>query len=125
MVRFRTQRLGRRNRLFSRIQFRKGRTRRDGASIEQVGWYDPISKDPAKQLNLNEERIKYWVEKGAQPSDTVCDMLAKRNLIGPKAMAAWEARRARDRKRVEDAKAAATAAAAAAAVPAEAEKKPE
>lgn len=116
MVRIRMQRTGRRNRPFFRIQVLDERTRRDGASIEQVGWYDPIAKDPAKQLNLNEERIKYWVGVGAQPSDTVRDMLAKRNLIDTKA---WEARRARDRKRVEEAKAAA------AAVPAEGEKKAE
>lgn len=106
------QRTGRRNRPFFRIQVLDERTRRDGASIEQVGWYDPVAKDPAKQLNLNEERIKYWMGVGAQPSDTVRDMLAKRNLMGSKPMAAWEARRARDRKRVEEAKAAAAAASA-------------
>jgi small subunit ribosomal protein S16 len=109
------QRTGRRNRPFFRIQVLDERKRRDGASIEQLGWYDPIAKDPAKQVKLDEERVKYWIGVGAQPSDTVRDMLAKRNLIKSEK---WEAQRARDRKRVEEAKAAAAAAA-----PAEGEKK--
>jgi len=115
VVRIRMQRIGRSRRPFYRIQVLDERVRRDGAAIEQVGWYDPLAKDPAKQIKLNEERVKYWIGVGAQPSDTVRDMLGKRNLIktGP-----WEARRARDRKGVEE-----RAAKAAAAAPAE--KKPE
>jgi small subunit ribosomal protein S16 len=118
VVRIRLQRTGRKNRPFYRIQVLDERTRRDGAGIEQIGWYDPVSRDEAKQLNLNEERAKYWISKGAQPSDTVRDILAKRKLIDT---TEWEARRARDRERVQ----ARAAAAAAAAAPAEAEKKAE
>jgi len=116
VVRIRMQRIGRSRRPFYRIQVLDERVRRNGASIEQVGWYDPIAKDPAKQVQLNEDRVKYWIGVGAQPSDTVRDMLAKRNLIklGP-----WEARRLRDRKGVEE------RAAKAAAAPAEGEKKAE
>jgi small subunit ribosomal protein S16 len=110
------QRIGRSRRPFYRIQVLDHRVRRDGASIEQVGWYDPIAKDPAKQVKLNEERVKYWIGVGAQPSETVKDMLAKRNLIK---LEAWEARRARDRRGVEE------RAAKAAAAPAEGEKKAE
>jgi small subunit ribosomal protein S16 len=115
------QRTGRKNRPFYRIQVLDGRIRRDGAAIEQLGWYNPLERDPAKAINLNEERAKYWIGVGAQPSDTVRDMFAKRNLI---ATAPWEAERARERKIVEDQKAAAAAAAAPAA-PAEGEKKAE
>ena len=106
MVRIRMQRTGRKNRPFYRIQVLDKRTRRDGASIEQLGWYDPLAKDPAKQVNLNEERAKYWISVGAQPSDTVRDFLARRNLVETKS---WEAERARQRKVVEDQKAAAAA----------------
>ena len=102
------QRTGRKNRPFYRIQVLDKRTRRDGASIEQLGWYDPMAKDPAKQVNLNEERAKYWISVGAQPSDTVRDFFARRNLVETKS---WEAKRARQRKHVEDTKAAAAAAA--------------
>ena len=116
MVRIRMQRTGRKNRPFYRIQVLDKRVRRDGAAIEQVGWFNPLERDAAKALNLNEERLKYWLSVGAQPSDTIRDMLAKRNLVqtGP-----WEAERARQRKLVEDRKAAAAAA------PAEGEKKKE
>jgi small subunit ribosomal protein S16 len=101
------QRTGRTNRPFYRIQVLDKRARRNGASIEQLGWYDPIEKNPAKQLKLDEERVKYWIGVGAQPSDTLRDILAKKNLIktGP-----WEKLRARERANVEAAKAAAAAA---------------
>lgn len=112
MVRIRLQRLGRRNHPFYRINAVDKRTRREGAPIEQLGWYDPLAKDPAKQVSLNSDRIKYWLGKGAQPSDTVRDMLAKANLVD---LAAWEADRKADREMVEKKKVAAEAAAAAAA----------
>lgn len=107
MVRIRMTRTGRKNRPFYRIQVLDKRERRDGAFIEQIGWYDPIAKDPAKQLKIDEARAKHWLSVGAQPSDTVRDMLAKRSLLpsGP-----WEAERSRQRKVVEAQKAAAAAA---------------
>jgi small subunit ribosomal protein S16 len=118
VVRIRLQRTGRKNRPFYRIQVLDERTRRDGAGIEQLGWYDPVSRDEAKQLNLNEERAKYWISVGAQPSDTVRDIFAKRKLIDT---TAWEARRNTERERVKSR----AAAAAAAAAPAEGAKKAE
>ncbi len=97
MVRIRMQRLGRRNRPFYRINAVDKRKRRNGKVIENLGWYDPIARDEAKQLSLNSERIKYWLSVGAQPSDTVRDFLAKAELID---VAAWEADRKADRDRV-------------------------
>lgn len=104
------QRYGRRNRPFYRIAAVEKRARRDGPVIENLGWYNPLSLDATKQLELNEERVKYWIAKGAQPSDTVRDFLAKRNLVDLKS---WEADRAHDRKMVAEKKAKAEAAAAA------------
>jgi small subunit ribosomal protein S16 len=104
VVKIRLQRTGRKNRPFYRIQVLDERTRRDGASIEQLGWYDPVNRDESKQLNLNEERAKYWLSKGAQPSDTMRDILAKRNLVD---RGQWEAVRARRRQVIEAKKAAA------------------
>ncbi|MCC6427783.1 MAG: 30S ribosomal protein S16 [Phycisphaerales bacterium] len=101
------QRFGRRNRPFYRIAAIDRRTRRDGAPVEELGWYNPVEKNPAKQITLNEDRVKYWLSKGARPSDTVRDMLAKRNLINVKD---WESDRADDRKKVEAKKAAEAAA---------------
>jgi len=97
MVRIRMQRLGRRNRAFFRIAAAEKRTRRNGPVVETLGFYDPIEKDAAKALRLNEERLKYWLSKGAQPSDTVRDMLARRGLIET---ADWEKERAWQRKHV-------------------------
>ncbi len=119
MVRIRMQRTGRTRRACYRIAVQDERSRRDGRFIEQVGWYDPIAADPARQLSLKEDRIKYWLGVGAQPSDTVRDMLAKRNLGDLKS---WEARRARQRDLATRKKEAAPAAPAA---PAAGEKKKE
>ncbi|GMV24828.1 MAG: hypothetical protein AMXMBFR58_08590 [Phycisphaerae bacterium] len=107
MLRIRLQRFGRKNRPFYRISAVDKRTRRDGAPVEELGWYNPVEKDPAKQISLNEERVKHWLSKGAQPTDTVRDMLAKRNLIN---VDQWNADRADDRKKVEAKKAAEAAA---------------
>ena len=57
------------------------RSPRDGRVIEELGWYDPNTKDPDKKLSLNRERIEYWLSKGAQPSEMVSDLL-KRQGIG-------------------------------------------
>ncbi|MEM1329791.1 MAG: 30S ribosomal protein S16 [Planctomycetota bacterium] len=101
MVRIRMQRLGRRNRPFYRINAMDSRTRRNGAVIENLGWYDPVAPDEDKQVHLKEERIRHWLEKGAQPSDTMADMLGKRGLLPEKMHAAWEKDRRVKRERVE------------------------
>lgn len=88
MVRIRMQRLGRHRRPFYRISAIDARTRRDGRVIEQLGWYDPTAADAGKQIELNSERVKYWLSVGAQPSDTVKAFFAKNNLIDK---GAWEA----------------------------------
>jgi small subunit ribosomal protein S16 len=56
---------------------------RDGKVIEELGWYDPKAKDADKQVVLKRERIEYWLRAGAQPSETVAELL-KRQGIGPK-----------------------------------------
>jgi small subunit ribosomal protein S16 len=104
VVRIRMQRLGRIHKPFYRISAIDQRTRRDGRVIEQLGWYDPIAKDPAKQVKLDEERVKHWLGKGAQPSDTVRDLFVRRKLMPT---AEWEKVRARERELVAKAKAAA------------------
>ncbi|MEM9066315.1 MAG: 30S ribosomal protein S16 [Planctomycetota bacterium] len=102
MVRLRLMRLGRRNRPFYRLNAIDQRTRREGKVIENLGWYNPIETDESKQVELKPERIAHWLSMGARPSDTVADMLGKRDMLTPKLKEEWETRRARDRKRVED-----------------------
>ena len=74
-VKLRMTRMGRRHRPFFRINAVESRTPRDGRILEKLGHYDPIEKDPAKQVVLNRERVEYWLEKGAIPSDAVSEML--------------------------------------------------
>ena len=107
MVRLRFQRTGRHNRPFYRLAAIDGRVRRDGPCLENLGWFDPREADATKALNINEERVKYWLSVGAKPSETVEDFLAKRNLCGLKA---WEARRTQRREDVATRKAAEAAA---------------
>jgi small subunit ribosomal protein S16 len=100
MVRIRMQRHGRTHRPFFRICAIDQRTRRNGVVIESLGWYNPVEKDPAKQLEINAERVGYWLSMGAQPSETVEDMLGRLELLPAKRRADWERRRAAARARV-------------------------
>src|SRR4030042_2065113 len=76
-VKLRMTRIGRRHRAVFRINAIVSRTPRDGRIIEKLGHYDPIEKDQAKQVVLNTERVKYWLDNGAIPSDTVSEILLK------------------------------------------------
>jgi small subunit ribosomal protein S16 len=60
------------------------RSPRDGRSIEELGFYDPIEKDDAKAIKLDGERIKYWLEQGAQPTDTVVMLCRKAGVLESK-----------------------------------------
>ncbi len=80
-VRLRLKRTGRRNRPFYRIGAFHQTRRRDGAPIEDLGWYDPIVKDRAKGFQLNEERARYGLSVGAKPSETVRSMLKLRGVV--------------------------------------------
>ena len=72
--------MGRRHRPFFRINAVDSRAPRDGRILEKLGHYDPIEKDKDKQLVLNLERIRYWLDKGAVPSDTVSDIILRAGI---------------------------------------------
>jgi small subunit ribosomal protein S16 len=55
------------------------RTARDGRAIEELGFYHPIEMEE-KQLEINEEKIRQWLDKGARPSPTVRKLLNKKNF---------------------------------------------
>jgi small subunit ribosomal protein S16 len=78
MVVLRLKRMGRTHRPFYRLGAMDKRSPRDGRVIEELGWYDPIAKD--NQIKFKEERIKHWLSVGAQPSDTVADLLKKAGI---------------------------------------------
>jgi small subunit ribosomal protein S16 len=76
-VRIRMKRMGRTHRPFYRICVMDSRTKRDGRPIEEVGHYDPMSRDNAAGVKLNLERIDYWMGVGALPSDKVAVLIKK------------------------------------------------
>lgn len=79
-VKIKLKRLGRTHRPFFRLAAMDSRRRRDGRVIEELGFYDPSNKDPGLQLRLEEERLRYWLSQGAQPTDTVRDLLKKQGV---------------------------------------------
>ena len=80
MVRLRLRRMGNRHRPFYRVAAIDQRKSRDGKFIEEIGWFNPLDKDEAKQLNLDKERAAYWISVGAQASETVSALLKKAGL---------------------------------------------
>lgn len=79
-VRLRLKRMGRRNRPFFRICAFDAREERDGRSIEQLGTYDPMEKEESKKVVLKRDRIEYWISVGAQPTETVANILKKNQI---------------------------------------------
>jgi small subunit ribosomal protein S16 len=69
------KRVGAKNAPVFRIVVADGRSPRDGKFIELVGTYQPRKKGDNYTLNL--ERVKYWLSKGAQPSETVASFIKK------------------------------------------------
>ncbi len=76
-VKLRLKRFGRRHRSFFRLNAMDIHSPRDGRVIEELGWYDPNAQETDKRSSLNRERIEYWLSQGAQPSDTVRDLLKR------------------------------------------------
>ncbi len=124
MIRF--QRIGRTNDPAFRIAvLEKTRAAKAGSIVELLGTYNPRSK----ALTLNEEHVKEWIAKGAQPTDSIRNLLINKGVIAgkkvnvlpkktPQKDEAAEAKAAADAKAAEEA---AKAAAAAAAMPTEEE----
>ena len=77
-TRIRLQRHGRKNYAFYSIVIANANAPRDGRFIEKLGTYNP-NTNPAT-INLNFERALYWVETGAQPTDTVRNILSKEGV---------------------------------------------
>ena len=76
MVVLRLKRFGRRHRPFYRLCAMDKRSPRDGRVIEELGWYDPLASDE-RQSKFNTDRVDYWLSVGAQPSNTVANLLRK------------------------------------------------
>ena len=78
MVKIRLRRMGAKKAPFSRVVVADSRYTRDGRFIEELGTYDP-RQNPAA-VNIDVERAQAWIKTGAQPTDTVRDLLKKAGL---------------------------------------------
>jgi small subunit ribosomal protein S16 len=79
-VKIRLTRMGSKKKPYYRINIADSRAPRDGRFIETVGTYNPLVADE-NQVSLKEERILEWLANGAQPSDTVKNILSKAGVL--------------------------------------------
>ncbi len=79
VIKLRLRRMGAKKRPSYRIVAAESRFPRDGRFIEAIGFYDPLT-EPAT-ITLKEDRIRHWLSNGAQPTDTVRDILRRHGLV--------------------------------------------
>ncbi|MBM4235579.1 MAG: 30S ribosomal protein S16 [Firmicutes bacterium] len=77
-VRIRLKRMGAKKKPFYRIVVADSRYPRDGRFIEEIGYYNPTTKPTTFEVDA--EKVRQWVAKGAKPSDTVKMLLEKAGL---------------------------------------------
>ena len=124
MLKIRMSRGEEKKRPVYKIVIADSRKPRDGRFIEKVGFFNPLlPKDKKERLNLDVDRIKYWLEKGAKPSDRIARFLGEANII-PKPAQRNNPNKAKPKKKAQERLAAAEEAKKAAeeSVKAEAEK---
>ena len=74
-VRIRLTRMGRKKKPFYRIVAATSEAKRDGKFLEVVGTYDPMLEPVA--IKIHQDKLQYWLDQGAQPSDTVKSLIAQ------------------------------------------------
>lgn len=77
MLKLRLKRTGRKRLPSYRLVIMENTTRRDGRPIEEVGYYDPISK----KSNFETDKIKTWLNRGVKPTPTVLNLLKKAEIL--------------------------------------------
>ena len=75
MLKIRLRRVGAKKKPSYRIVVADSRAARDGAFVEQIGHYDPMTDPPT--VTLDEEKARAWIVKGAQPTEAVARMLTR------------------------------------------------
>ncbi|ADU20974.1 MULTISPECIES: 30S ribosomal protein S16 [Ruminococcus] len=78
-VKIRLRRMGAKKAPFYRLVVADSRYPRDGRFIEELGYYDP-TKEPSL-VKVDDEKVKSWIAKGAQPTDTVKAILKKNGTL--------------------------------------------
>lgn len=78
-VKIRLRRMGAKKAPFYRVVVADSRYPRDGRFIEEIGYFNPLT-DPA-EIKIDGEKAKKWIANGAQPTDTVKELLKKSEII--------------------------------------------
>lgn len=78
-VKLRLKRGGSKQRPFYRIVAADARSPRDGRFIEKIGTYNPMPKE--FEVTIDEEKALYWLNNGAQPTDTVRSLLSQKGIM--------------------------------------------
>lgn len=99
-TRIRLKRFGRKKRPHYRIVIADSRAPRDGAGIEEIGYYDPISEPPT--LKIDEDRAVHWLLTGAQPTDVVRALLRRAGVLARVAQIRREQRRRKAEEKAGD-----------------------
>ncbi|WP_017548516.1 30S ribosomal protein S16 [Salinicoccus carnicancri] len=79
-VKLRLTRMGSKRNPYYRIVVADSRSPRDGRIIEQIGSYNPVSKE-AENVTLDEDKALEWLQNGAKPSDTVRNILSNKGVM--------------------------------------------
>jgi len=77
MLKLRLKRTGRKRSPSYRLVVMENKTRRDGRPVDEVGYYNPITK----QSNFDKAKIIKWLNYGVQPTETVFNLLKKANIV--------------------------------------------
>ena len=77
MLKLRLKRTGKKRSPFYRLVIMENTFRRDGRPIEQLGYYNPITK----QYKFNTDKIKKWLSYGVKPTETVLSLLKKADIV--------------------------------------------
>jgi len=78
-VKIRLKKFGSKARPYYRIVVQDARQPRDGRTIDELGIYHPIEAED-KQVSFDSDKVRSWLNKGAQPSDTVRGLLNRKNF---------------------------------------------
>lgn len=76
-LKIRLRKQGRNNRPFYRLVLTDARAPRDGKYLENLGWYNPFESELDKTLSVNAERVQYWLNLGAEFSESAESLVAK------------------------------------------------
>lgn len=77
MLKLRLKRMGRKRTPFYRLVIMESTTKRDGRTVDELGYYNPINKN----LYFDTNKIAKWLQNGVKPTKTVINLLKKNNIM--------------------------------------------